>query len=42
MRRVVGVFGLIAVGLLLGFIARLVWPRAASDVYVVPTRDSTL
>ncbi|MDQ5973267.1 MAG: hypothetical protein QG661_476 [Actinomycetota bacterium] len=36
MRRLMGVLGLIVLGLLLGFVARLVWPRPASPVYVPP------
>ena len=37
MRRVLGVVGLLALGLLLGFAVRLVWPRGADPVYVPPT-----
>lgn len=36
MRRVLGVFGLVTLGLLLGFVARLVWPRPTGSAYVVP------
>lgn len=35
MRRIAGVVGVIAVGLLLGFLARLIWPRPSPPVYVV-------
>lgn len=36
MRRLLGVLGLIGVGLLLGFVVRLVWPRPGAAVYIVP------
>lgn len=33
MRRLLALVGLVATGVLLGFVARLVWPRAAADAY---------
>ena len=33
MRRLLGLAGLVAAGVLLGFLTRLVWPRAAADAY---------
>ncbi len=34
MRRLLGVLGLIGVGVLLGFVARLLWPRPADPARV--------
>jgi hypothetical protein len=40
MRRVLGVVGLIGLGVLLGFVVRLIWPREdAVPVYVPPATD---
>lgn len=33
MRRLLALAGLVAAGVLLGFVARLVWPRAAAEAY---------
>ena len=35
MRRALGLLGLIGLGVLLGFLVRLVWPRASRAVPVV-------
>jgi hypothetical protein len=37
MRRAVRVVGLVGLGLLLGFVVRLVWPRSAPSVYARPS-----
>lgn len=40
MRRLVGVMGLVAVGVLVGFVVRLVWPRRTRSevpVYMAPS-----
>jgi hypothetical protein len=40
MRRVLGVVGLIGLGVLLGFVVRLIWPREdVPPVYVPPVTD---
>jgi hypothetical protein len=41
MRRVLGLAGLIGLGVLLGFVVRLLWPREeAVPVYVPPVTES--
>lgn len=40
MRRLLGVVSLIGLGLLLGFLVRLIWPRPRRPVYAILAGDA--